>query len=127
MAADLSHHQVADVQVHVEKHPVSAHTHVEDVKDDTLAVVYDEGDGSAARTGFSRMLRRNPSLEFIQDVARENELDLDPVEVKKVERKVYLLIVPSLAMCYLFYYVDKTTLSYAAVSESGGGWLLASC
>lgn len=33
----------------------------------------------------------------------------------QVERKLYWLIVPFLAIDYAFYYVDKTTLSYAAL------------
>jgi hypothetical protein len=62
------------------------HHHVEDVneKDDRPEIAYDEADAAVNRTGLRRMLRRNPSLEFMRDVARENENDLDPVEVKQV-------------------------------------------
>lgn len=35
--------------------------------------------------------------------------------MRQVERKLYWLIVPFLAIDYAFYYIDKTTLSYAAL------------
>ncbi|OWT36696.1 hypothetical protein J008_05545 [Cryptococcus neoformans] len=72
-------------------------------------------DNSKPRTGLRRLLRRNPSAEFLREVAEANEHELDPVEVKKVERKLFWLFVPALAIDYAFYYIDKTTLSYAAL------------
>lgn len=41
-------------------------------------------DNSKPRTGLRRLLRRNPSAEFLREVAEANEHELDPVEVKKV-------------------------------------------
>ncbi|KAF5687680.1 allantoate permease [Fusarium denticulatum] len=40
---------------------------------------------------------------------------IDPILEKKVRRKLDRLIIPVLGVCYFFYYVDKTTLSYAAI------------
>lgn len=40
---------------------------------------------------------------------------IDPVEEKKVVRKIDMMILPYLAVCYAFFYIDKTTLSYAAI------------
>ncbi|KAI0965332.1 putative MFS allantoate transporter [Xylaria arbuscula] len=40
---------------------------------------------------------------------------LDPVEEQKLVRKIDLMILPYLAVCYAFFYIDKTTLSYAAI------------
>ncbi|CAJ2513865.1 Uu.00g019840.m01.CDS01 [Anthostomella pinea] len=40
---------------------------------------------------------------------------IDPLEEKKVVRKVDMMILPYLAVCYAFFYIDKTTLSYAAI------------
>lgn len=40
---------------------------------------------------------------------------IDPALEKKVRRKLDRLIIPVLGVCYFFYYVDKTTLSYAAI------------
>lgn len=40
---------------------------------------------------------------------------IDPVAEKKLKRKLDLRILPLLGVNYFFYYVDKTTLSYAAI------------
>jgi len=40
---------------------------------------------------------------------------IDPIEEKKLARKIDLMILPYLAVCYAFFYIDKTTLSYAAI------------
>lgn len=45
-------------------------------------------DNSKPRTGLRRLLRRNPSAEFLREVAEANEHELDPVEVKKVSFQV---------------------------------------
>ncbi|KAF7717436.1 Uncharacterized protein PECH_000927 [Penicillium ucsense] len=49
-----------------------------------------------------------------------NDLDelheeVDPEEARKLLRKIDLMILPYLAVCYAFFYIDKTTLSYAAI------------
>ena len=40
---------------------------------------------------------------------------ISPEEDARVKRKVDWMILPYLAVCYVFFYVDKTTLSYAAI------------
>lgn len=40
---------------------------------------------------------------------------IDPVEEKRLVRKIDFMILPYLAVCYAFFYIDKTTLSYAAI------------
>ncbi|KAJ7849435.1 MFS general substrate transporter [Mycena leptocephala] len=60
-------------------------------------------------------LKKNPSPEFIADLATMNGTELDPKEIARIERKIDWLIIPALSVCYMFYYVDKTTLSYAAI------------
>ncbi|EIN06852.1 MFS general substrate transporter [Punctularia strigosozonata HHB-11173 SS5] len=40
---------------------------------------------------------------------------IDPAEERKLVRKIDWLVLPCLSVCYVFYYVDKTTLSYAAI------------
>ncbi|ORY34305.1 major facilitator superfamily domain-containing protein [Naematelia encephala] len=90
--------------------------HPEPEKQDARDIAYTGGDdASKPRTGLRRLLRRNPSFEFMREVAIANETNLNPIEVKKVERKLFWLIVPALAVDYMFYYIDKTTLSYAAL------------
>ncbi|KAL0575525.1 hypothetical protein V5O48_006448 [Marasmius crinis-equi] len=64
---------------------------------------------------LGQYLKKEPSPRFIADVVKMNQTELDPKEVKRIERKIDLLIMPALAVCYMFYYVDKTTLSYAAI------------
>ena len=43
------------------------------------------------------------------------EEPIDPAEEKKLIRRIDLMIIPYLAVCYAFFYIDKTTLSYAAL------------
>ena len=40
---------------------------------------------------------------------------ITPEEDAAVKRKVDFMILPYLAVCYAFFYIDKTTLSYAAI------------
>ena len=40
---------------------------------------------------------------------------IEPAEEKQVVRKIDFMILPYLAVCYAFFYIDKTTLSYAAI------------
>lgn len=54
-------------------------------------------------------------MEFRREVAQMNQEALDPAEVKHIEQKINRLILPALSICYAFYYIDKTTLSYAAI------------
>ncbi|CAG8299019.1 unnamed protein product [Penicillium nalgiovense] len=41
--------------------------------------------------------------------------DVDPIEARKLLWKIDFMILPYLAVCYAFFYIDKTTLSYAAI------------
>jgi hypothetical protein len=45
----------------------------------------------------------------------QNHEPIDPAEEARVVRKIDLMILPYLAVCYAFFYIDKTTLSYAAI------------
>ncbi|KAL8943398.1 MAG: hypothetical protein Q9216_001107 [Gyalolechia sp. 2 TL-2023] len=40
---------------------------------------------------------------------------IDSKERRRLERKIDFMILPYLAVCYAFFYIDKTTLSYAAI------------
>ncbi|KAI5290922.1 hypothetical protein KEM54_000023 [Ascosphaera aggregata] len=46
----------------------------------------------------------------------ENIVYADEREMKRMLRKVDLMLLPVLCVCYAFFYIDKTTLSYAAIS-----------
>ncbi|KAK1234924.1 hypothetical protein PQX77_001865 [Marasmius sp. AFHP31] len=76
---------------------------------------HSENDEEQSSSRFGYLFKKNPSPRFIADVVKMNQTELDPKEVKRIERRVDLLIIPALAVCYMFYYVDKTTLSYAAI------------
>jgi hypothetical protein len=62
--------------------------HVEDAEDQKKGVrdvEYDDQEGDAtSRTGMRRLLRRNPSYNFIREVAMADEEPLDQVQVKRV-------------------------------------------
>lgn len=45
----------------------------------------------------------------------ESNETIDPQEMRILERKIDFMILPYLAVCYAFFYIDKTTLSYAAI------------
>lgn len=59
------------------------------------------GDGDAA-------------MSLFRDPAEIHEPH-DPAEEKRLVRKIDFMILPYLAVCYAFFYIDKTTLSYAAI------------
>ncbi|KXH66044.1 hypothetical protein CSAL01_05840 [Colletotrichum salicis] len=40
---------------------------------------------------------------------------IDPEEERRLVRKVDWMILPYISVCYVFFYIDKTTLSYAAI------------
>ncbi|THX12616.1 MFS general substrate transporter [Aureobasidium pullulans] len=44
-----------------------------------------------------------------------NDESIDQADEKRLKRKLDRRIIPLLGICYFFYYVDKTTLSYAAI------------
>lgn len=54
------------------------------------------------------------ALAFIQS-AHTSEIVYTKDEEKRLVRKIDLMILPYLAVCYAFFYIDKTTLSYAAI------------
>ncbi|THX02931.1 MFS general substrate transporter [Aureobasidium pullulans] len=47
--------------------------------------------------------------------ASQNHEPIDSAEEARVVRKIDFMILPYLAVCYAFFYIDKTTLSYAAI------------
>ncbi|CCA69279.1 related to allantoate permease [Serendipita indica DSM 11827] len=82
----------------------------------TEFVVPDADYDTNASAGFwGRFLKKSPSPRFLEDLQRMNETELDEVKIQKIERKLDWLIIPALAICYAFYYIDKTTLAYAAI------------
>jgi hypothetical protein len=89
-------------------------------------VEYTAEEDGKPRKGLRRLLTRNPSMEFVREVAEMDQHPLNPVDVKRVchlvamrvradvrqvERKLFWLIVPALCVDYMFYYIDKTSVS----------------
>lgn len=58
------------------------------------------------------------ALALFRDEQELHEL-IDPEKEGKLVRKIDLMILPYLAICYCFFYIDKTTLSYAALFGIG--------
>lgn len=50
---------------------------------------------------FGFMFKKNPSPEFITDLAKMNDTELDPKEIRRLTRKIDLLILPALSICYM--------------------------
>ncbi|KAJ3835329.1 MFS general substrate transporter [Lentinula raphanica] len=88
---------------------------VEQVEDVFSQAPYQPPGEPRSASIFTWLQKKNPSPQFLAEVAKMNETELDARKVKKIERKIDLLIMPALAICYMFYYIDKTTLSYAAI------------
>ncbi|KAK7901053.1 hypothetical protein LTR67_003339 [Exophiala xenobiotica] len=66
---------------------------------------------------FSSKYKKNDGDVALQLFSNADELHepIDPEEEKKLIRKVDLVILPLIAVNYAFFYIDKTTLSYAAI------------
>ncbi|KAK7047621.1 hypothetical protein VNI00_006389 [Paramarasmius palmivorus] len=64
-----------------------------------------------------RLWNREPLDRFYMEALEKYGDDglIDPVVERKLVRKIDWTVLPSLAVCYAFYYIDKTTLSYAAI------------
>jgi hypothetical protein len=62
--------------------------HVEEAEDGKKGlrdIAYDDQENpELSRTGMRRLLKRNPSYNFIRDVAIADETPLDPAQVKRV-------------------------------------------
>lgn len=81
---------------------------VEHSKKSTLPMLYD---------GINKNTP-NDERQALYDEAIEQygeDGSIDPVAEKKLVRKIDARVIPILGICYFFYYVDKTTLSYAAI------------
>ncbi|KAI9701630.1 MAG: hypothetical protein M1820_006401 [Bogoriella megaspora] len=89
------------------------------VPSDTKATDMDKGVTTQIESTVSKS---SPFSSTDIDVAANlftsrHELDapIDPAVEKKLIRKIDWMILPYLAVCYAFFYIDKTTLSYAAI------------
>ena len=75
---------------------------------------------TASATGHTSKWKLNKAGEgdvamALFDNPDELHEPVDAMEEKKLVRKIDFMILPYLAVCYAFFYIDKTTLSYAAI------------
>lgn len=90
-----------------------AHSPEWDQKDDAPSTIHQEGNGGSSTKWTSS---NPPGGDTAQ--ALFNDASTEPyteAEERRLVRKVDLRILPCLAVCYAFFYIDKTTLSYAAI------------
>ncbi|KAJ6049168.1 hypothetical protein N7444_005884 [Penicillium canescens] len=76
------------------------------------AAMHVEGAGIATDTG---KIHNGDAALALFDNLDELHQGFEPGEEKRLVRKIDLMILPFLSVCYAFYYIDKTTLSYAAI------------
>lgn len=77
----------------------------EDIQELETASVHSTALKSTDTKWYSRFLKKDPTPEFLEQVAIMNQEVLDEAEVKRLRRKLDLMILPALAICYAFYYV----------------------
>ncbi|KAI5799885.1 MFS allantoate transporter [Geopyxis carbonaria] len=67
--------------------------------------------------GYGTFLQPDGDEDTAQALFSHGEVHepIDPEKEKKLVRKIDLRILPYLAVCYCFFYIDKTTLQYAAI------------
>lgn len=80
-----------DIGMDVERAEKNTTEHLEDAGGEPKALAnfqYNaEEDATKPRTGMARFYRKNPSVDFVREVAIANTQELDPEEVKKVRRQ----------------------------------------
>ena len=55
------------------------------------------------------------ALALFPTVDTEIPESLSAKDIRRLQWRIDLLILPTIAFCYAFFYIDKTTLSYAAI------------
>ncbi|GME45560.1 mfs allantoate transporter [Neofusicoccum parvum] len=101
-----AHNLAAGIAPHAASNdgPKLSSIHIEDTGIQTLKNRRPEAAGSGGDT----------ALALISEL---DELDQphDPAEETRLIRRIDWMILPYLSVCYIFFYLDKTTLSYAAI------------
>lgn len=88
-----------------------------DVKNGEPTAIHQEEALSPSTTAGKWKLSRgdgDAAMALFRDPAEIHE-PRDPEEEKRLVRKIDYMILPYIAVCYAFFYIDKTTLSYAAI------------
>ncbi|KAI7909478.1 hypothetical protein M9X92_011614 [Pyricularia oryzae] len=74
-----------------------------------------DGDNLKAQLPPQLVNQAHPEIYMEALVRYPNDESIDQADEKRLVRKLDMRILPLLGVCYFFYYVDKTTLSYAAI------------
>lgn len=94
------------------KQDKSEEQHEEIVSDQARTI---EGGHVKAVPVAQRIKQQHADLyeEALEKYGRDGTID--PVVERRLRRKINFIVLPLLGVCYFYYYVDKTTLSYAAI------------
>ena len=103
--APLSPQYSPDMEKDIKSEEIASATHLE--SSSGLNTKRHQWKVSRAGDGDTAMALFNNPDELHEDV--------DPAELRKLVWKIDFMILPYLAVCYAFFYIDKTTLSYAAI------------
>ncbi|KEF59415.1 uncharacterized protein A1O9_04259 [Exophiala aquamarina CBS 119918] len=94
----------------------------DDIEDKAISSAHDEMNSldlplTGHKFKFSAKAKRQDGDVALALFANADDLNepIDPDEEKKLIRKIDLIILPLIAVNYAFFYIDKTTLSYAAI------------
>ncbi|WVQ70609.1 hypothetical protein IAR50_000128 [Cryptococcus sp. DSM 104548] len=91
---------------------------IEDIMEKQTAVHIEDsvGENRPDPSAVIEKVRQEHGEIYAQALERYGEEgSIDPAEEKRLRNKLDRRIIPLLGICYFFYYVDKTTLSYAAI------------
>lgn len=81
---------------------------------DVPTISHDESSQAHAKWKDAKVADGDTAMTLFDDPDELHE-EIDPVEARKLLWKIDFMILPYLAVCYAFFYIDKTTLSYAAI------------
>ncbi|KAK4053252.1 DNA-directed DNA polymerase gamma mip1 [Microbotryomycetes sp. JL221] len=91
------------------------HTPLPRLKDNAEAE--DNNRSTTSQFSWRALFGRDDNKAFYEEALDKYGFEgaIDEAEEKRLVRKIDWIVLPCLAVCYAFYYVDKTTLSYAAI------------
>ncbi|TLD13108.1 uncharacterized protein PgNI_02822 [Pyricularia grisea] len=84
-------------------------------KADTARGAKNDSENLKAQLPSQLVNQAQPEIYLEALVRYPNDESIDQADEKRLVRKLDMRILPLLGICYFFYYVDKTTLSYAAI------------
>ncbi|OJJ41732.1 hypothetical protein ASPWEDRAFT_48242 [Aspergillus wentii DTO 134E9] len=77
-------------------------------------IAHEESSQAPSKWKMGKSADGDTAMALFDDPDELHE-DVDPAEARSLLWKIDFMILPYLAVCYAFFYIDKTTLSYAAI------------